>query len=122
MAYRPVAICQPCYTATPRITRVITVPFGSVSWSSKQRDEADEAPIDVPEGAAPEVLRGEDQCYWCGDFGHRQEQCARHEAKLSRTALHWNDWRRVSSNYKRYSIDVLGFIPSLCAFCHQSHP
>lgn len=62
-------------------------------------------PIRIPPGALQQVKDGEDQCFLCGEFGHALRNCP--SAGQTRTAQHWNDWRKVNPHFKMYSTKAL---------------
>ncbi|KAH9820073.1 hypothetical protein DFH28DRAFT_885854 [Melampsora americana] len=73
--------------------------------------------IPMQSGALPEVLNWIDQCFHCGQFGHRQSSCPDAKAHRRPTAEHFNNWRLVRfGKYgptKLYSVFALW--PSLMA-------
>ncbi|EGG08748.1 uncharacterized protein MELLADRAFT_104555 [Melampsora larici-populina 98AG31] len=64
-------------------------------------------PIPPQPNQHPGIAAGEDQCFYCGHFGHRQERCNDAKLKKPRSAEDFEDWRRVSANPKWYSVTAL---------------
>ncbi|KAG0150552.1 hypothetical protein CROQUDRAFT_25629, partial [Cronartium quercuum f. sp. fusiforme G11] len=78
-----------------------------ISLTPEEKDKLWWDPIQIPQGVLDNVKRGEEQCFWCGKFGHSQDACRSHQVRCSKTALHWNNWCRVIGG-RMYSINILG--------------
>ncbi|KAH9822978.1 hypothetical protein DFH28DRAFT_921929 [Melampsora americana] len=72
--------------------------------------------LTMPDNALPAVQKWIDQCFYCGQFGHRQARCPLTKRER-RKAEHFNDWRlvRFSKNGPRKSYSVLALWPSIIA-------
>ncbi|EGG08081.1 uncharacterized protein MELLADRAFT_62157 [Melampsora larici-populina 98AG31] len=93
--------------------------LADIIWYERlsHRDKTDTLPLDISPDAHPFVRAGEDQCFYCSLFGHRQVSCPMREAhqkgkslagkNIGRQALPLGQWRRVK-NGKTYSVDMLG--------------
>lgn len=77
-----------------------------ISGTTAARDSSVTSPIPVPRGAVESVQQGLEQCFYCGKFNHRSDNCQAKQRNRTRTALHWNNSRRTT-NGRMYSVDVL---------------
>ncbi|KAG0146666.1 hypothetical protein CROQUDRAFT_92314 [Cronartium quercuum f. sp. fusiforme G11] len=113
---RPFTACEAMATKTMFKSPMRSFPSTSaiqsltpLSENTEERDMSINNPIPIPKSAAAECHNGDEQCYHCGKFKHTKDRCVWSRSR-PRTALHWNDWRRVV-NGRMYSIDVLGLRP-----------